>query len=125
MKKMNIVKKNTEFSYIMKDGKKYYCDILNLYIIKNSYNYNRFGISISKKIGSAVIRNKFKRQIKDIIDNLDIKFNGYDILLISRSNLKDSNYLYIKSNILNLFNFIKYKFFDFISIDVIGNSKLI
>ena len=106
MKKMNIVKKNTEFSYIMKDGKKYYCDILNLYIIKNSYNYNRFGISISKKIGSAVIRNKFKRQIKDIIDNLDIKFNGYDILLISRSNLKDSNYLYIKSNILNLFNMI-------------------
>lgn len=106
MKKMNIVRKNTEFSYIMKDGKKYYCDILNLYIIKNSYNYNRFGISISKKIGSAVIRNKFKRQIKDIIDNLDIKFNGYDILLISRSNLKDSNYLYIKSNILNLFNMI-------------------
>ena len=106
MKKMNIVKKNTEFRYIMKDGKKYYCDILNLYIIKNSYNYNRFGISISKKIGSAVIRNKFKRQIKDIIDNLDIKFNGYDILLISRSNLKDSNYLYIKSNILNLFNMI-------------------
>lgn len=106
MKKINIVKKNTEFSYIMKEGKKYYCDILNLYIIKNYYNYNRFGISISKKIGSAVVRNKFKRQIKDIIDNLDIKFNGYDILLISRSNLKDSNYLYIKSNILNLFNMI-------------------
>ena len=106
MKKINIVKKNTEFRNIIKNGKKYYCTILNVYILKNSYNYNRFGISISKKIGNAVIRNKFKRQIKDIIEKKNINFKGYDILIISRSNLKDSKYLDIKSNILNLFNMI-------------------
>lgn len=106
MKKINIVKKNTEFSNIIKNGKKYYSNILNIYILKNSYNYNRFGISISKKIGSAVVRNKFKRQIKDIIDKTNIKFSGYDVLLISRSSLKDSKYVDIKLNILNLFNMI-------------------
>ena len=106
MKKVNIVKKNTEFSYIMKNGKKYYSDMLNIYILKNSFSYNRFGISISKKIGSAVVRNKFKRQIKEIIDKMNIKFKGYDILLISRNKLKDSKYLDIKLNILNLFNMI-------------------
>ena len=37
MKKVNIVKKNTEFSYIMKNGKKYYSDMLNVYILKNSF----------------------------------------------------------------------------------------
>lgn len=106
MKKVNIVKKNTEFSNILKNGKKYYSNILNVYILKNSYNYNRFGISISKKIGSAVVRNKFKRQIKDIIDKNKIEFKGYDILIISKSNLKDSKYIDIKLNILNLFNMI-------------------
>ena len=106
MKKINIVKKNTEFSNIIKNGKKYYCNILNMYILKNTYNYNRFGISISKKIGNAVVRNKFKRQIKDIIDKTNINFDGYDIVIISKSNLKESKYLDIKSNILNLFNMI-------------------
>ncbi len=106
MKKINIVKKNFEFSNIIKNGKKYYSNILNIYVLKNSYNYNRYGISISKKIGNAVVRNKFKRQIKDIIDKTNINFKGYDVLIISRSNLKDSKYLDIKSNILNLFNMI-------------------
>lgn len=106
MRKINIVKKNTEFSYIIKNGKKFYSDIFNVYIMDNSYNYNRFGISISKKVGNAVKRNKYKRQIKNIVDNMDINFIGFDILIISRIRLKDSNYSYIKSNILNLFNMI-------------------
>ena len=45
-------------------------------------------------------------EIKDIIDKTNINFDGYDIVIISKSNLKESKYLDIKSNILNLFNMI-------------------
>ena len=110
MKKENIVKRNIEFNNIIKTGKKFYSDIFYVYIVNNSYSYNRFGISVSKKIGNAVIRNKYKRRIKDIIDKYEFKYNGLDIVFISRPKLKECNYNYIKENIFKLLNMIGEKY---------------
>ena len=103
---MNIVKSNIEFNNIMKIGKKYYSDLFYVYIYKNTYPYNRYGISVSKKVGNAVVRNKYKRRIKDIIDDYKINMNGFDFIIISRPKLKECDYDYIKENIIKLFNMI-------------------
>ena len=110
MKKINIVKKNIEFNNIIKVGNKFYSDIFYVYVIKNSYEHNRFGISVSKKIGNAVTRNKYKRRIKDIIDKYEFKYKGYDIIFISRPKLKKCDYSYIKENIFNLLKLIGEKY---------------
>lgn len=106
MKKINIVKKNTEFNNIMKIGKKYSSDIFYVYAVDNSYTFNRYGISVSKKVGNAVTRNKYKRRIKDIIDDIEINFNGKNIVIISRPKLRFCDYDYIKNSIINLFSMI-------------------
>lgn len=106
MKKINIVKKNQEFSNIIKIGKKLSSDIFYIYIVDNFRDYNRYGISVSKKVGNAVVRNKYKRRIKDIIDKENISFNGKDIVIISRPKLKFCDYLYIKNNIIKLIGMI-------------------
>ena len=106
MKKINIVKKNTEFNNIIKVGKKYYSDIFYIYAVDNLYSYNRYGISVSKKVENAVTRNLYKRRIKDIIDDMDIKFNNKDIVIISRPKLKFCEYNYIKDSIIKLFSMI-------------------
>lgn len=105
MKKINIVKKNTEFNNIIKNGKKFTSDIFFVYIIKND-SHNRFGISVSKKIGNAVVRNKYRRRIKDIIDKYKFNYDGFDIIFISRPRLKECNYIYMKENINKLLNMI-------------------
>ena len=105
MKKINIVKKNTEFNEILKSGKKFANDIFYVYVKKND-SHNRFGISVSKKIGNAVIRNKYKRRIKDIIDKYKFMYDGYDIVFISRPKLKNCQYFYIKESIFNILNVI-------------------
>ena len=46
--------------------------------------YARYGISVGKKLGNAVYRNRKKRQIRSIIDNLEkdyIKKKDYIIIL--------------------------------------------
>lgn len=110
MKKINIVKKNTEFNNIIKIGKKYFNDIFYIYIVDNSYSYNRYGISVSKKVGNAVTRNLYKRRIKDIIDDADIKFSGKDVVMISRPKLKFCDYNYIKDSIIKIFSMIGEKY---------------
>ena len=110
MKKINIVKKNTEFNNIIKIGKKYSNDIFYIYIVDNSYSYNRYGISVSKKVGNAVTRNLYKRRIKDIIDDADIKFKGRDVVIISRPKLKFCDYNYIRDSIIKIFSMIGEKY---------------
>ena len=56
-----------------------------------------------KKTGNAVIRNKTKRRIKNIIDNNKNTIqNGYDYVIIVRKGIIDLTYKEIEQELLNL-----------------------
>ena len=85
MKKLNIIKKESEINDIIQTGHKIYNKYYYIYNKENKDNkYYRFCICVSKKLGNAVVRNKNKRQIKDIIDKSNLSFkreNDYVIIL--------------------------------------------
>ena len=86
MKKNNILKKSHEIDEVIKNGKRYSSKLYYLYIKDNTLNKTRFCVCVSKKIGNAVIRNKNKRQIKDIIDKSNLIFsNKKDYVIILRN----------------------------------------
>ena len=68
MKKINIIKSNQDYNRIIRGNKPYIYKDYMVYLERTNENIYRFGFSISKKIGGAVIRNKIKRQLKNIID---------------------------------------------------------
>ena len=69
MKKMNIVKKNSDFTKIIAANLFVKDRNFVIYALPTEYPYARFGVSVGKKIGKAVTRNYYKRQIRNIIDN--------------------------------------------------------
>ena len=84
MKVLNRIKKNVEFNKVIDEGKLVKSDSLTLYFLENSLGYTRIGISIPKKSGKAVVRNKIKRQIRAIISQ-DVKLDkSFDYVLIAR-----------------------------------------
>ena len=84
MKVLNRIKKNAEFNKVMDGGKVVKSDSLTLYFLENELGYTRIGISIPKKSGNAVVRNKMKRQIRAIIaSDVDLS-KSFDIILIAR-----------------------------------------
>lgn len=105
MKKEYRVKKNEDFSYIIKHKQSLANRSFIIYYVKNDLNHARIGISVSKKLGKAVIRNKIKRQVRMIVQET-INFNdNYDYIVIVRnkyldldfiSNLNELKYLYKK-----------------------------
>ena len=105
MKKEYRVKKNEDFSYIIKHKQSLANRSFIIYYVKNYLNHARIGISVSKKLGKAVIRNKIKRQVRMIVQQT-INFNdNYDYIVIVRnkyldldfiSNLDELKYLYKK-----------------------------
>jgi ribonuclease P protein component len=92
MKKLNIIKKTQEFDQIIKYRHHYSNRFFVIYIMKKQEKYFRFGISIPKKVGNSVMRNKIKRQIKGIIDQNNNFNKDLDYVIIVRKEILELDY---------------------------------
>lgn len=101
MKKINILKSNEDFGRIIHSNDAIKSKNFIIYIEKNNNDVHKFGISVSKKIGNAVCRNKIKRQIKDIIDKKDYK-NNFNCIIIVRKNYLNFSYEENKNNLYHI-----------------------
>jgi len=80
------LRKNSDFRRVYNRGKSVasYCLVLYYYPNRENIDHNRFGFSISKKLGKAVVRNKLKRRLREIMRlKTDLK-KGYDLVIIAR-----------------------------------------
>ncbi len=89
MKKQETIKSKEEFNNIIKNGKVLATSGFLIYYLKSNNERPKFGIAVSKKIGNAVVRNKLKRQYRNIIDQNKILFsNNYNyIIMIKKASL--------------------------------------
>ena len=108
--KNNRIKKNKEFDLVFKEGKTVYGGLLGVKVRKNELNYNRFGILLSTKVSKlAVVRNLYKRRIKDILkrENLKVK-SGYDCVIIVLPAIIGKSYQEIEAEIKTIFSKLKF-----------------
>lgn len=80
------LKKNWEFKRVYRYGRTVVSKYIVLYYCPNGLTVNRIGFSISKKVGTSVVRNRIKRLLKEALLLLDIKLKkGFDLILIARN----------------------------------------
>ena len=102
MKKIDIIKSSDEFTEIINTGKSRKNKYYSIYYRSNNEK-NRFGITIPKKLGIAVLRNKTKRRVKNIIDkNKKSIQNGYDYVIIVKKGILELTYIDMEKELLNL-----------------------
>ena len=103
MKVKNRIKKAEEFQSMIKKGTKAVNQSFVVYHQPKEGDEARIGISVSKKLGNAVHRNLYKRQVRMMCHELvDFKNTNYDMVLIIRFNYSSLSYAENKNNLEKL-----------------------
>lgn len=79
------IKENSDFKRLYYRGKSVVKKRLVVYYRKNSFGFNRLGMTVSPKIGGAVTRNRIRRLFKENYRLTDGLEKGYDIVIVARS----------------------------------------
>lgn len=79
------LKKSWEFQRTYKKGKKYWDAYFVIYVCQTQLRQTRLGITVSKKVGNSVQRNRVKRLIRETFRSLKSKLQPqYDIVVVGR-----------------------------------------
>jgi ribonuclease P protein component len=106
--KTESIKKNIDFKKVYKRGRSNVGRYLVVYLMKNRTSENRLGITVSKKVGNAVIRNRVRRLIKETFRKYEDTLSpGYDIVIVARVASNSANYKQIDKNLIKLISGIR------------------
>ena len=76
---------------------------LVLYARRNRTGCNRVGITVGKKLGKAVVRNRVRRRLREIYRLNEEKFQpGWDIVVVARSRAVEAKFSHLEEIYLSL-----------------------
>lgn len=91
------INRNGQFLRIYKKGSSLAGKYLVLYYRKNRKKGNGLGITVTKKIGKAVVRNRIRRLVKEnyrlMEESIDM---GYDIIFVARMKARYADFYTIQ-----------------------------
>lgn len=79
------LKRNNDFRRLYAKGKSFASPVIVTYVMKNRCGFVRIGITTSKKIGKAVLRNRSRRIIREAFRSIAEEIRGgYDLVFVAR-----------------------------------------
>lgn len=86
MKILNRIKKSEEIAATIHKGNSLRLPSFIVHFKNNNLTYTRVGISASKKLGNAVTRNRVKRQVRAMCDEIiDYNARSLDIVIVVKT----------------------------------------
>lgn len=98
--KMSRLCQNRSFQTVYRSGKSYANKYLVLYVLPNRSVSRRIGFAAGKRLGSAVMRNRLKRLLREAYrHHQEMIINGVDLVIVARQPLLKAG----KDQIVNAF----------------------
>jgi ribonuclease P protein component len=91
MKGEEYLTKPEQFTLVYKNGSTQADFLLVLKALPNRLDFSRYGLSVSKHVGKAVVRNRIKRQLREIIRS-ETLMSGWDVVIIARNPAAGSDF---------------------------------
>jgi len=108
MKKEYRIKKNKDFQTVFQSGKSTANRQFVVYVLdRKDQDHFRIGLSVSKKLGNAVTRNRIKRLIRQFFLEHKLQMKPKDFVIIARKPVVDMSYEEVKKSLLHVLRLAK------------------
>jgi ribonuclease P protein component len=101
MKKKEYITSTADYTLIHRKGRPWGSRLFVMKILTNNKEYSRYGFVVSKRIGNAVIRNRTKRLLREIMRQIELK-PGYDIIFVTRAGISDLGFHELKTAVMRI-----------------------
>lgn len=83
--KTDRIRKSVQYRSLSKNGRRHYSDYFVFVFRENRLSASRLGITVSKKVGNAVTRNRIKRVVREYFRlNRNVASDRVDVNVIAR-----------------------------------------
>jgi len=97
------IKRNNEFRRIYASGKSAATGNLALYCKRNRQGRSQLGITVSTKVGKAVVRNRVRRRLREIYRLHEGSIQrGFDLVVVARVKSPYATYKQLERDFLRL-----------------------
>ncbi len=101
MKKEEYLTKPEQYALVYDKGNSWVSDLLVMRALANGLTLSRYGFSIGRRVGKAVVRNRVKRLLREILGLAPLQ-PGWDIIFIARPAAAAADYTSIKKSVKGL-----------------------
>ena len=86
---------------VYKSGKAWADGFIVMKVLPNEFGFSRYGFSVTKGVGNAVVRNRVRRLLKEIARLTPVE-SGWDIVVIARPSVVTADYHQLKKSVEGL-----------------------
>ena len=95
------LKKRAQYLAVYERGKAWADGLVVVKALPNGLWFSQYGFSVSKRVGKAVVRNRVRRLLKEVVRLAPIK-SGWDIVFVARPVAATADYHQLKRSVEKL-----------------------
>jgi ribonuclease P protein component len=97
------LRKRREFLHVQQRGRRLYGRRFIYYIQPGATAQTRLGITVSRKVGKAVVRNRIKRFVREVFrQHPDLFPRAVDVVVIAKRGIEDFAYATVRDEFIHV-----------------------
>jgi ribonuclease P protein component len=101
MRRMQRLRQRRDFAAVQREGTAVHGDLLSVRVLPTTLPYSRFGFAVSRRVGTAVARNRVKRRLRAAVMELRPP-GGFDVIVTARAPAATATYHELKAALARL-----------------------
>jgi ribonuclease P protein component len=93
--------KSEQYALVYEKGSSWASDLMTMKALPNQLAQSRCGFSVSRRLGGAVVRNRVKRRMREVLSALPLE-GGWDIIFVARPKAAAASFASLEKTVRSL-----------------------